>query len=172
LVSAPPWLKVYREKVALPSGRLLDDFYRVVLPHFVVIVAVTSNRDLVMVHSYKHGLGRVSLTAPAGFIEPGESPLEAARRELLEETGYTAPEWESLGHFTVDGNRQCGTAHFFVARNAVQVASGKDDETEEVQVELIPQHRFLQAVRGGDIVLLATVSAVALALVNGLDRNG
>jgi ADP-ribose pyrophosphatase len=171
LVSAEPWLKVFRETVELPSGRILDDFYRIVLRHFAVIVAMTPSLDLVMVHTYRHGLGRVSLAVPAGFIEPGETPLEAAKRELLEETGYASHEWETLGNFVVDGNRGCGTGHFFVARDATQVAVTKPDDTEELEVELVSPRRFLEAVRTGDIALLATVSAVTLALLNAENRQ-
>src|SRR5437879_3086347 len=102
LLSVRPWLEVYRDRVQLPSGRVLDDFYRVVLADFAIVAAVTPGGDLVMARSYKHGLGRVSLTAPAGYVEPGEAPLRAAQRELLEETGYQAPEWHFLGQFLLD----------------------------------------------------------------------
>ena len=169
LISAPPWLKVFCERVELPNGRVLDDFYRVVLPDFAVIVAVTPDRRLVMVRGYKHGLGRITLTAPAGIIEPGESPLVAAQRELLEETGYTASEWVCLGHFMVDGNHQCGTTHLFLARNARWVTPSISDGLEEVEVELMSPHCFVQNIREGDIALLASISAIALAMVNGLE---
>src|SRR6266849_8957281 len=94
---AHPWLAVFRDRVELPNARTLDDFYRVVLPDFAVITALTPEQELVMVRGYKHGLGRVSLLAPAGMIEPGEEPLAAARRELREETGFEAPHWQPLG---------------------------------------------------------------------------
>ena len=156
----------------MPSGQVVDDFYRVILPDVAVVVAVTPDKELVMVRSYKHGLRQVTLSAPSGLVEPSESPLEAAQRELLEETGYMAPEWQSLGHFMVDGNRQCSTAHLFLARNAIRVASGnEEDDIEEVQVELMNPRHFLQAVQQGDIALLATISAVALAMVVGLEEE-
>jgi ADP-ribose pyrophosphatase len=167
LISRVPWLSVYRESVRLPSGRVLDDFYRVVLPEFAMVVALTAEEQLVMVRGYKHGLKRVCLSAPGGLVEFGESPLEAGQRELLEETGYQAAEWQSLGTFVGDGNRQCGTAHIFLARGAVQVKScNQGDGTEEVEVVLMPPQRFLQAIHEGDIALLATVSAVALGMVH------
>ncbi|MBI1745044.1 MAG: NUDIX hydrolase [Acidobacteria bacterium] len=170
LLSAPPWLNVYQESVELPSGRILNDFYRVVLPDFAVIVAVTPNKELVMVRSYKHGLRKISLSAPAGLVETGELPLQTAQRELLEETGYAATEWRSMGRFIVDGNRQCGTAHIFLAENALPVAVGREDEAEEVQVELLSPNKFLQAIQQGDVATLTTVSAVALVMVSGLGR--
>jgi ADP-ribose pyrophosphatase len=173
LLARPPWLAVYQDTVRLPGGRILNDFYRVVLPDYAVVVAVTPEQDLVMVRGYKHGLRRVCLCAPAGLLEPGEAPLAAAQRELLEETGYQAPDWECLGRFLTDGNRECGTAHIFLARNAVPVAQANaDDDTEVLQVQLLRPEQFLQAIRKEEIALLPTMSAIALALAAGIGRNG
>jgi len=168
LLSAPPWLTVYREQVELPTHRILDDFYRVVLPDFAAVVAVTPAGEIVMVRGYKHGLGRVALSVPAGLMHPGEPPLDAARRELLEETGYEAAEWKNLGTFVVDGNRQCGTMHVFLARNARPVQSPQQDETEVLQVECWKRERLAQALQAGEIGTLAGAAAVTLGLVIGL----
>jgi ADP-ribose pyrophosphatase len=169
VLSCPPWLAVYRDEVRLPAGPVLDDFYRVVLPDFASVAAVTPAGELVLVHCYKHGLGRVSLCAPAGILEPGESPLQAARRELLEETGYQAADWQCLGSFLTDGNRHCGTGHFFLARQAVRVAEvNSGDEAEEVEVRLLKPGQFFQAVGEGAVALLPTATTIALALATGL----
>lgn len=166
--SAAPWVQVYRESVQLPSGRVLDDFYRVVLPDFAVVVAQTTERQLVAVRGYKHGIGRVVLSVPGGLVDPGESPLQAAQRELLEETGYAAPDWRCLGSFVVDGNRQCGTMHVFLARQAAWSTQRRADETEEVEVDLISPQLLADAVRNGEITHLATATAIALAMMAGL----
>jgi len=169
LMSKSPWLRVYQETVRLPSGRILDDFYRVVLPDFAVAVTLTVDKQLVMVRGYKHGLKRVCLSAPAGLVEVGESPLETAQRELMEETGYQTSNWQYLGRFVVDGNRQCGTAHLFLARDAIQVTDGNTgDETENVQVELIKPNEFLRHIKSNEIALLATVGAVGLAMMSAM----
>jgi ADP-ribose pyrophosphatase len=167
LLSAAPWLSVYQERVELPTGRVIEDFYRIVLPDFALVVPVTESGEVVLVRGYKHGLGRVTLSPPAGLVGAGESPLAAARRELLEETGYEAAEWDALGSYVVDGNRQCGTAHVFLARGARRTRPPRDDETEELEVELLTAQRLRQCVREGRIGNLAGVSAVALALVQG-----
>src|SRR5438552_3293047 len=165
LLSAPPWLTVYREQVELPTHRILDDFYRVVLPDFAAVVAVTAAGEIVMVRGYKHGLGRVALSVPAGLMNPGESPLDAARRELLEETGYEAAEWQNLGTFVVDGNRQCGTMYVFLARNARPTRPPQQYDTEELQTELLSREQLLAALRGGEIATLAGAAAVTLGFV-------
>jgi ADP-ribose diphosphatase len=167
LLSAPPWLTVYREQVQLPTARILDDFYRVVLPDFAAVVAVTAATEIVMVRGYKHGLGRVALSVPAGLIHPGEPPLAAAKRELREETGYEADAWKNLGTFVVDGNRQCGTMHVFLARDAQPVTTPQQDETEVLQVECFKRERLLQALQAGEIATLAGAAAVTLGLVIG-----
>ena len=167
--SASPWVQVVRETVELPGGRVIDDFYRVVLPDFAAVVALTTDQRLVMVRGYKHGLGRVVLSVPAGLVDAGETPLAAAQRELLEETGYASADWQSLGSFVVDGNRQCGTMHVFRATQAELVAPPRQDDAEELEVEVMNVATVVEAIRAGGIPHLATASAVALAMMAGLD---
>lgn len=164
LLSVPPWLTIEREQVELPSGRVLSDFYRIQSPDFVTIVPLTARGDLVFVRGYKHGVRRETLSVPAGLMDPGETPLAAAQRELLEETGYTAPTWESLGSFVVDGNRGNGTMHAFLARAAHCVTTPKDDDTEELQVECLSRAQAVQALRDGAFATLAGAATLSLAL--------
>lgn len=163
--SASPWLEIYRETLQLPRGRVIDDFYRIVLPDFASVVAITTDGALVLVRGYKHGLGKVVLSVPGGHVQEGESPLDAARRELLEETGYTADNWADLGRFVVDGNRQCGTMHLFVARDAVRTKRPLADETEELEVDLVSQASAVEAIRHGEIEHLASAGALALTIL-------
>lgn len=165
LLSASPWLSVYQEQVILPSGHRIDDFYRVVLPDFAVVVPFTPGGEVVMVRGYKHGLGRATLSPPAGLMEPGEDPLTAAKRELLEETGYESDDWRALGKYVVDGNRQCGTMHLFVARDAISTQARQHDEREELRVEVVSRERLLQGLRAGEVGNLAGAGGLALALL-------
>jgi ADP-ribose pyrophosphatase len=165
LLSAAPWLSVYRERVELPTGRVLDDFYRVVLPDFAVVVPVTPDGRFVLVRGYKHGLGRATLSPPAGLMGQGEPALDAARRELLEETGYESDHWQRLGTFVVDGNRQCGTMHAFLARDARPTGAPHEDDAEELRVELLTRGELLEAIRRGEVANLAGLGAAALGLL-------
>jgi ADP-ribose pyrophosphatase len=165
LLAAEPWLSVYQEQVELPTGRSIDDFYRVVLPDFAVVVPITITGQVVMVRGYKHGLGRVTLSPPAGLIDRGEEPIAAARRELLEETGYAADDWRPIGRYVVDGNRQCGTMHAFLARGAALVRPPAMDECEELCVEMFDRETLVAALKAGEIGNLAGAGSVALALL-------
>jgi ADP-ribose pyrophosphatase len=165
-LSAPPWIRVTVDTLRLPSGRVVPDFYQVALPDFAVVVAQTEKGDVVSLRQYKHGVGRVSLLLPAGLIHDGEDPLACAKRELLEETGYVSPAWNRLGVFVVDGNRGCGHAHVFAAAGAERAAQPVADELEPLEVRLAKPAELLDAIRDGEMVALAHVSAFMLALGN------
>ncbi|MBI3635701.1 MAG: NUDIX hydrolase [Candidatus Rokubacteria bacterium] len=166
--SAPPWVRVDRERVAVPEGPVIDDFYRVVLPPFAMVVPFTREGRVVLVRGYRHGPRRVCLSVPAGMLDVGETPLAAAQRELREETGYEAAAWEGFGQFVSDGNRECATAHLFVARGARRVAAPTPDPTERFTVAELTRDEVLGAMRTGEVATLATAAALGLALSLGV----
>lgn len=166
--SAPPWLRVWQEEIRLPSGRLVPDFYQVQLPEFVVVVAQTPEGEIVTERQYKHGVRRTSTALPAGYLIEGEEPLACARRELLEETGYSADTWHRLGSFVVDGNRGCGRVHVFVAQNARRISDPYHDELEPLEVGLMRPQALVWAALSGDVVMLASMAALMLAVGSGL----
>ena len=162
LVDASPWLRVWKETVRLPDGRVIDDFYTVDQPDHAMVFAVTPDGKTICLWHYKHGSRNVNLSFPAGYIAHGEEPLAAARRELLEETGYQAAEWIPLGAFTVDGNRDCGRAHYYLALGAEKVAEPESDDLEETVLELIDSRELEARVRT-DMRTLDAVAILGLA---------
>ena len=149
----------------LPDGSVHEDFHRIVLPEFAVTVAITTDGRFVMVREYKHGVDQIVLNAPAGMLNEGESPIDAARRELLEETGYAAPEWRNLGSFAVDGGTGCGRAHVFLARGATRLAEPSTDVTEEIEVAVLDEAQVRAALTSGEIVMLPIACALGLAFL-------
>ena len=97
-----PWLTVRKDCVQLPSGQVNDEFYVLEYPDWVNVIAITKDGQYVMERQYRHGLGVTCYEVCAGVVEAGEPPLEAAKRELLEETGYAGGEWEEI--MTLCGN--------------------------------------------------------------------
>lgn len=164
LLDASPWVRVFGEHVRLPNGYEIGDYYRVTMPDWAQVFAVTADGWVTMIEHYKHGASVVSLELPAGYLEPGEPPEEAARRELLEETGMEADIWRSMGSYFVDGNRGCGWTHAFLALEARQIAQPHLEESEIIVSRRMTLDEVRAAWRGGRIHNVATIAAVGLAL--------
>ncbi len=166
--NAPPYLKVLKQKVELPDGFQIDNFYQVHLRSFVVVVPVLPNSNVLTIRQYKHGPGRVSLTFPAGFLEDGEIPAHAGMRELLEETGYEAGAMTHLGEFVDNGNQRGCVGNYFVATQCVRKAPPKSGDLEEMLVEELPAGKIDQALKDGDIAIIHHASAWSMARMRGL----
>ena len=82
-----PWLTARRDKVQLPNGNINPEFYVLEYPDWVNVIAVTEDGRFIIERQYRHGIGSTGWEIPAGVCEKGETPEQAARRELLEETG-------------------------------------------------------------------------------------
>jgi ADP-ribose pyrophosphatase len=152
------------ERVGLPDGREIDGFLWIRTRDFVAMVAVTERDEVILVRSYKHGTRTVSLAVPAGYIEDGEEPLAAAKRELQEETGYASEDWTSLGRYVVDGNYGVATEHIFLARAARKVSEPASGDLEEMEVVPVPLAEIGAYVRRGEVVQLSSAAALSLAL--------
>ena len=169
--AAPPWIRVHRQRVELPEGKVVPDYHKIDLPDFAMIYAQVPDGRVLVERQYKHGLGRVSLVLPAGITNEGEDPLAAAQRELMEETGYRSDNWQSLGAFAMHGSYGCCQAHIFKATGAVRTADPDSGDLEEMDIILMTNDELLAALTSGDIGLLGTAAVVALAtnpLINPL----
>ena len=161
------YLRVEDHTIELPDGRIIEEWPWVVTPDFANVLAVTPQGSYLVFRQTKYSVDGPSLAPIGGYIEPGEDPLVAARRELLEETGYRADEWVSLGSFPVDGNRGAGVAHYFMARNARKEAAIDADDLEEQELLLLSRDEVEAALKAGKFKLLPWMGIVALALQFG-----
>ena len=163
IYEAKPWVELFVQQVRLPNGRVVDDYHQIRLPEYCVAYAETTDGKIIVASQYRHGVGGECITLPAGLMEEGERPLDAMQRELLEETGYTAEHWESMGSYVPNSNYGCGKAHLFKARNAQKVTEPHSGDLEESEVVLFTRAELFQAITGGGIASLSMVAAVSLA---------
>ena len=160
-----PFVTVDLETVLLPDGRIIPDWPRVHARDYVNPVVLNDREEALVITGYKHGLGRSSWQVLGGYLEPGEAPMPAAQRELLEETGYYSDEWEHLGSFVVDANRYVGTGHFYLARAARQVALPDNDDLEQYAIHWVSLPELRRALHDGRIAILSYAVNVALGLL-------
>ena len=106
-------------------------------PDWVNTVALTPEGDLLVVKQFRLGMQTITTEVPAGVVEQGEEPLEAAKRELIEETGYTTDDWEYMGWVEANPAYQNNRCHQFVARNVRQTAERNQDLGEDVSFEIM-----------------------------------
>jgi len=164
LLDCLPWLRVFADDVELPDGRQVDGFLRIESRPYAMVFAVTEDGRVPFIWEYKYGLGATDLLLPAGYLEEGEEPEACARRELLEETGYEAATWESLGSYVADGNRGFSRGHFFLARRARRIRVPNAGDFAELRVELRPLDSVDRLLGSGQMQELGPVACAGLAL--------
>lgn len=160
---APPWIKISRQKVQLPDGRVINDYHQIRLSDFALIVASTSDGRILVERQYRHGIGQVTILLPAGTMNDGEDALLAAKRELQEETGYVSNEWKFLGRFTASASYGCGTMSLFTAKNIQKISEPDGMDLEEIEILLMTPEELRTAIREGKMPTLSSVTAFALA---------
>lgn len=137
-----PWLIARRDTVQLPSGTIFPEYYVLEYPTWINVIAITPQGEFVMVEQYRHGLGDVYIELCAGCAEPGEDPLEAARRELAEETGYTGGRWELLSVISGNPSTSNNLTYCYLAEG-VELTEGQHlDTTEDITPRLLSDRDF------------------------------
>jgi ADP-ribose pyrophosphatase len=166
-----PVLKLYRETIYIDEETTVDDFFTIERPDFIVIFPLLEEDSILGIRKYKHGSRKIDLELPTGPIFPGESALSAAKRELLEVTGYSARDWSSFGPFSVDGNRGCGNVHFFKATELQIERTPNPDGLEEFTVECISLDDLDDYLQNGQISSLVAATGIFFGLLANNQGN-
>ena len=124
------WLRLRSDTCRRSNGAVVSPYY------------VTTSHEVVLIREYHHGIGRIEVGLPGGSANGDEQMALAARRELLEETGYSAAETRSLGSGYVNWGNQNNRIHYFLALGCVQTDAQNLDENEEIEIDLVPLRDF------------------------------
>jgi ADP-ribose pyrophosphatase len=152
------------DRLRLPDGGIKDPYFVLERPDAAIIFPITEGNEVVLVRQYRPPLEMMELGLPAGLVEAGERPEQAARRELAEETGYTGGEWDTLGSLASSPSLKDNWAYLFLARGVEETAAPDPDEHELVEVVKVPLEDLRGLVHSGKIVSSSGVAAIMLAL--------
>lgn len=132
-----PWLTARRDKLMMPNGHIHPEYYVLEYPTWVNVIAIDTEGRFVMVEQYRHGLDDIFTELVAGVAEEGETPEQAARRELEEETGYIGGEWTLNTVLSANPGSQNNLSYSFIARGVKPSGRRHLDDTEDVAVKLL-----------------------------------
>lgn len=175
LLDAEPFLKVRVETVELPDGRRIPDYYQFDMPSFACIFAEMEDGRIVTYRQYRHGSRRVGLVFPGGHLSPGEAPLDAAKRELLEETGLEAADWTDLGAYVVNANQGGAWSHMFHATGCRRASDSTPadpvpDDLEDTEILYLSRSELLAAIGRGEVHLLTQIALVSMVWQSEIAR--
>lgn len=146
------------ENVTLPNGTNIDmEIIR--HPGASAIVPLTDDNNVLMLKQYRHAAGRVLWEIPAGTFDSGETPLACAIRELVEETGFQADTWDTLGSVTPVPGYSDERINLYLARDLTQ-SSQQLDPDEIIQVQALPLSQVAVMITSGEIEDAKTIAAI------------
>lgn len=159
------WIRLREDKCLLPNNKSIDDYYVLEYSDWVNVVAITTNNDVVLVKQYRHGAGKVTLELPSGGVEVSDDDAaQTAQRELLEETGYRATKLIKLGVLSPNPATHTNKVHSFLAKGVVLSDKQNLDDTEDIEVVLMPLAELREQVIKGSFAQAMHVAAIFLAL--------
>lgn len=147
-----PWLSVRQECVQLPSGTQIPTWYILEFPDWINVIAITKDGHMVMEDQYRHALGETHYELVAGVVDPGETPLEAAQRELSEETGYEGGTWELYMTLSPNPTNHNNLSYTFLARGVEKRREQHQEPTEDIHVDIFTQAEVRQLLEQGEII--------------------
>lgn len=151
-ISRRPWMTARKDVVQLPDGRINSEYWVLEFPDWVNVIAITKDGGMLMVRQYRHALGVTEYELCAGVMEEGETPLQAAQRELMEETGFGGGEWTEYMSICANPSNHTNLAHTFLAVGVEHVAEQHLDDTEELTYHVLSQEDVLGMLQRGEIM--------------------
>src|ERR671918_742686 len=139
-------------------------YTRAIRRNYSTIVPFTSNNEIIIIRSYRHLVDSIQVEAPSGYIEDGETPCQAAKRELEEETGYAAKKIVTLGYYTLDYTMFEQKGNIFVAYGLNNDGKKSLGKMEKIVIDTITINEIKRLLSQGKILNAATIVAFYKAL--------
>ena len=164
LVFDNKWFKVQKDVVKLSTGKIIDDYHMWKNNDVALIVAMTSDKKILLEKQYKHAADDLVIEVPAGFSDDNEDTIETAKRELLEETGYIGEEPILLGSLMNNPTKELGKTNVYLINNAHRISEPSLDSTEDIEVAEYTLEEVLTMIDSGTIITSGTIAAILLLI--------
>lgn len=151
------------DRCELPNGQIIEPITLVYEPE-VTIFALTKEKEVVLIKEYRHGVQEIILQLPGGSVYEGENPLEAAQRELLEETGYQSDTFIEIGRVNPNPANYANTMYAFLALEVEQAIDRNPNESDQIEIMLIPFDNVIAKAKNGELLHSLTISTIFFAL--------
>lgn len=152
LLNKGTWMNLREEKVQLPSGAIIPEWFILEFPDWINVIAITKDGNFVMEDQYRHGIGETHYELVAGVIDAGETPLEAAQRELSEETGYGGGKWELFMTLSPNPTNHTNRSYTFLATGVEKLSEQHQEKTEDIHVDIFSRTDVKQLLESGEII--------------------
>lgn len=167
-----PWLTARKDEVELPDGTRNPEYYILEYPGWVNVIAQTRTGQFVMVRQYRHGLAEVFTELPAGVMEKGETPEQAARRELMEETGFGGGQWKLWSVLSANPSAMTNLSYSFLATDVEQLSVPHPDRTEDLRCLLLSPEEVLSLLEKDAIKQSLMAAPLWKMVASGRLKNG
>ncbi|MAO66715.1 MAG: NUDIX domain-containing protein [Balneola sp.] len=157
--------KLLSRNMKLKSEDKEAEFSIIDAPEWMNVIPLTPENEVVLVEQYRYGIEKPTLELPGGMVDPGETHDQTARRELLEETGFTGDDWHYLGKVSSNPAFLTNFTHLHVVKNCHKVQEQELDGNERINVHVLPLDEFLEMVHNGAVHHSLVVAAVAKFLL-------
>jgi len=148
----PPWAVFRKDHLRLPNGNEVPDYYVLEYPDWINVLGITTDKQFVVIKQYRHALGKISFELPAGVIDDGETPLQAAKRELLEETGYGKGHWQPYTKLCANPATHTNYTHTFLVTGIEKIQAQNLEVSEEIEVHLLNKQQVLALLNSNQVV--------------------
>lgn len=156
------FVEVYEDEVQLPDNAVIKDYTVIKKPDIVIVIATVGDKVL-MIHEYKYAADAVMKALPAGHLKKDEEPTEAARRELLEETGYSGDDFAYLGILREYASKDLHQVHVVLAKDVQKVSEKNLDPGEENTLSLTTIEAVKREIIDGQIQSSSAIAALAMS---------
>ena len=166
LTKHPPFFISRKDVCTRSDGTIVPAYYVVEMPESVLVFALMENKEVLMVRQYRHPVRQISLELPGGFVDEGETSLEAAKREIREETGCVFSNYSYLGKVAANPGVLNNFTHIYFADGIIEQGSQQLDRSEEIKIESYPIDELVKMLKEGRIIQSMHINACFYALIH------